>query len=116
MKKKLSQKALASLCVLIVLLLTLAIWTIWGNTALMANTITVSDSQIPSEFTGFRIAQVSDLHNAEFGEENAHLLNLLSESPDIIAISGDLVDAQHTNIDTALPLSKKQIELRRFIM
>ena len=57
------------------------------------------------------------MHNAEFGEENAHLLNLLSESkPDIIAISGDLVDAQHTDIDTALPLSKKQIELRRFIM
>ena len=98
MKKKLSQKALASLCVLIVL----------GNTALMVNTITVSDSQIPSEFSGFRIAQVSDLHNAEFGEENAHLLNLLSESqPDIIAITGDLVDAQHTDIDTALSFVEK---------
>ena len=108
MKKKLSQKALASLCVLIVLLLTLAIWTIWGNTALMVNTITVSNSQIPSEFTGFRIAQVSDLHNAELGEENAHLLNLLSESqPDIIAITGDLVDAQHTDIDTALSFAEK---------
>ena len=108
MKKKLSQKALASLCVLIVLLLTLAIWTIWGNTALMVNTITVSDSHIPSEFTGFRIAQVSDLHNAEFGEENAHLLNFLSESqPDIIAITGDLVDAQHTDIGTALSFAEK---------
>ena len=108
MKKRLSQKALASLCVLIVLLLTLAIWTIWGNTALMINTITVLDSQIPSEFTGFRIAQVSDLHNAEFGEENAHLLNLLSESqPDIITITGDLVDAQHTDINTALSFAEK---------
>lgn len=116
MKKKLSQKTFAWLCILTALLLTLAVWTIWENTALIVNEILISGSQIPSEFTGFRIAQVSDLHNAEFGEENAHLLNLLSESPDIIAISGDLVDAQHTNIDTALPLSKKQIELRRFIM
>ena len=49
----------------------------WGNTALMVNTITVSNSQIPSEFTGFRIAQVSDLHNAEFGEENHCPFNLL---------------------------------------
>ena len=44
---------------------------------LIVNEILISGSQIPSEFTGVRIAQVSDLHNAEFGEENAHLLNLL---------------------------------------
>lgn len=108
MKKKLSQKTFAWLCILTALLLTLAVWTIWGNTALIVNEITVSGSQIPSEFTGFRIAQVSDLHNAEFGEENAHLLNLLSESrPDIIAITGDLVDAHHTDIDTALSFVEK---------
>ena len=48
------------------------------------------------------------MHNAEFGEENAHLLNILSESkPDIIAITGDLVDAQHTDIDTALSFVEK---------
>lgn len=112
MKKKLSQKALASLCVLIVLLLTLAVWTIWGNTALMVNTITVLDSQIPSEFSGFRIAQVSDLHNAEFGEENSLLLNSLSESkPDMIAITGDLVDAQHTNIDAVLSFAEKAVQI-----
>lgn len=108
MKKKLSQKTFAWLCILTALLLTLAVWTIWGNTALIVNEITVSGSQIPSEFTGFRIAQVSDLHNAEFGEENAHLLNLLSESrPDIIAITGDLVDAHHMDIDTALSFVEK---------
>ncbi len=108
MKKKLSQKTFAWLCILTVLLLTLAVWTIWGNTTLIVNEITVSGCQIPSEFTGFRIAQVSDLHNAEFGEENVHLLNILSESkPDIIAITGDLVDAQHTDIDTALSFAEK---------
>ena len=59
--------------ILITILLALIVWTIWGNTALMVNSITVSGNQIPSEFSGFRIAQVSDLHNAEFGEENSNL-------------------------------------------
>ena len=98
--------------VLIAMLLALIAWTIWGNTALMVNSITVSGDQIPSEFSGFRIAQVSDLHNAEFGEENSLLLNSLSESkPDMIAITGDLVDAQHTNIDAALSFAEKAVQI-----
>ena len=98
--------------VLITMLLALIVWTIWGNTALMANSITLSGNQIPSEFSGFRIAQISDLHNAEFGEGNSHLLNSLSESkPDMIAITGDLVDAQHTNIDVALSFAEKAVQI-----
>ena len=98
--------------VLITMLLALIAWTIWGNTALMVNSITVSGDQMPSEFSGFRIAQVSDLHNAEFGEENSLLLNSLSESkPDMIAITGDLVDAQHTNIDVALSFAEKAVQI-----
>ena len=94
------------------MLLALIAWTIWGNTALMVNSITVSGNQIPSEFSGFRIAQISDLHNAEFGEGNSHLLNSLSESkPDMIAITGDLVDAQHTNIDVALSFAEKAVQI-----
>ena len=112
MKKKLYQKVFVLLCVFIVLLLTLVVWTIWGNTALMINTMTVSGSQIPLEFTGFRIAQISDLHNAEFGAENAHLLNLLSESdPDMIAITGDLADTQHMDINIALSFAEKAIQI-----
>ena len=98
--------------VLITMLLALIVWTIWGNTALMVNSITVSGNQIPSEFSGFRIAQISDLHNAEFGEGNSHLLNNLSESkPDMIAITGDLVDAQYTNIDVALSFAEKAVQI-----
>lgn len=98
--------------VLITMLLALIVWTIWGNTALMVNSITLSGNHIPSEFSGFRIAQISDLHNAEFGEGNSHLLNSLSESkPDMIAITGDLVDAQHTNIDVALSFAEKAVQI-----
>lgn len=91
-----------------VALLTVIIWTIWGNTALMVNTVTVTAGRIPAAFSGFRIAQVSDLHNAEFGENNVRLLELLLESrPDIIVITGDLVDSGHTDIDIAVSFAEE---------
>ena len=85
MKKSYPQKHLFRYLPIAALLFLLVVWTLWGNTALMVNTITVSGNQIPLEFSGFRIAQISDLHNAEFGEKNSRLLNILSEKkPDII--------------------------------
>lgn len=112
MKKQRSKKALVGLCTLILLLIALSVWTIWGNTALMASTITISSSRLPSEFSGFRIAQISDLHNAEFGEDNAILLQIISKTaPDAIVITGDLVDAQHTDIDIALAFAEEAVRI-----
>lgn len=112
MKKRLSKKALISVYTLIAVLLVLIIWTIWGNTALMVSTVTVSSNRIPTAFNGFLIAQVSDLHNAVFGENNAELLQILSEcKPNIIVVTGDLVDAEHTDIDVALDFVKEAAQI-----
>lgn len=112
MKKRLSKKALISVCILIVVLLALTIWTIWGNTALMVSAVTVSSNRIPTAFDGFQIAQVSDLHNTVFGKNNAELLQALSEcEPNIIVITGDLVDAEHTEIDIALDFAKEATQI-----
>ena len=112
MKKRLSKKALISVCTLIAVLLVLIIWTILGNTALMVSTVTVSSNRIPTAFNGFLIAQVSDLHNAVFGENNAELLQILSEcKPNIIVVTGDLVDAEHTDIDVALDFAKEAAQI-----
>ena len=76
------------ICVLTTILLILIIYTIWGNSALMVSMVNISSDRIASAFSNFRIAQVSDLHNAEFGESNTELIELLSEhEPDIIVIT-----------------------------
>lgn len=112
MKKQPAKKSKMVLYALTALLSVLIIWTIWGNTALTVNTITISNSRIQTSFFGFKIVQVSDLHNAEFLENNARLLKLLFKNEqDIIVIAGDLIDAQHTNIDIALNFVKKAIQL-----
>lgn len=90
----------------------LVVWTIWGNTALMVSEILIFSDRLPASFSGYRIVHVSDLHNTEFGEDNETLLQMLSESqPDIIVITGDLIDAQHTDIGIALSFTKEAMKI-----
>lgn len=74
MKKILSTRVLVKIGVLTTILLVLIICTVWGNSALMVSTVNISSDRIPSTFSNFQIAQVSDLHNAEFGESNTEIL------------------------------------------
>lgn len=83
------------LAVATVLSVILVIWILWANTALELNAYTISADDIPEEFSGFRIAQVSDLHCSQVGKNNSKLLAVLKEAdPDIIAITGDLFDSE----------------------
>ena len=78
------------------------IWVIWGNKALTAEKIVIYDSGIASAFNGFRIVQVSDLHNAEFGRGNNELLEVIEDCrPDIIVATGDIIDSGRTDTLTA---------------
>ena len=108
--KKLNKKMV--LIVSILVILCLGIWTLWGNTALEVNEYEIVSDRIPEAFSGFRIAQVSDLHNAEFGEGNEKLIELLSQTnPDMIVITGDLIDSRHTDIEIALEFARQAIKL-----
>lgn len=99
--KKPNKKTVLIVSVLVILFL--GIWTLWGNIALEVNEYEIVSDRIPEAFAGFRIAQVSDLHNKDFGEGYGQLLTLLSEiNPDIIVVTGDLIDSRQTDLDVAL--------------
>lgn len=67
------------------------------------NAIDIASARLPAAFDGFRIAHVSDLHNTSFGASNEHLLHALRAArPDIVAVTGDLVDSRRTDYDVAL--------------
>ena len=108
MKKNISKIRKLFLLCLGLISAALIILTIWDNTALMVNEFSISSDRLPASFSGFRIAQVSDLHNAKFGKDNERLLQMLSEcQPDMIAITGDLIDANHTDVEVAVNFSQK---------
>lgn len=87
-------------------------WVIWGNTALELNTYRIQSAKLPKEFAGFRIAHISDLHNAQIGADNERLLKMLKEAqPDIIAITGDLIDSRRTDVEVALDFAERAMEI-----
>ena len=99
--KKQNKKTVLIVSVLIIL--AIGIWILWSNTTLEVNEYEIVSDRIPQGFDGFRIAQVSDLHNKDFGEGYGQLLTLLSQiNPDIIVVTGDLIDSRQTDLDIAL--------------
>ena len=86
-----------------VLLAALLLWALWANKALALHQIPLASDHLPAAFAGLRIAHLSDLHNARFGRENRRLLDKLAQAqPDLIVLTGDLIDARRTNLDRAL--------------
>lgn len=97
-----------AMIVIFVLLALLVGYGIYCNKALEINAYVIESEKIPVAFHEFRIAHVSDLHNAEFGTENEKLLALLkSADADIIVITGDMVDSRKTDVDVALSFAEK---------
>ncbi len=89
------------LCLLCILVGFLG-WNIVQNQTVHINEITIKSESLPDDFQGYKIVQVSDLHNKEFGENNIDLLSAIKEqSPDIIVVTGDIVDSRRTNVQIA---------------
>ena len=68
----------------------------------------VAGNGLPAASDGYK----SDLHNAEFGAENSTVIAKMQQCcPDIIVVTGDVVDAEKTNTDIAVAFLQKAIEI-----
>ena len=75
------------------------------NNALMLTEYEYRADSVSAELDGFRIVHLSDVHGKRFGKGNSRLIKLVSEqSPDIIVISGDLVDSRRPDPEAAYEL------------
>ena len=98
--------------IVFIILICLTLWIIWGNTALERSVYTVRSERLPEAFAGYRIAHISDLHNAQIGDHNEILLSMLKEEkPHMIAITGDLIDSRNTNVGIALEFAEAAIKI-----
>lgn len=93
-----------SLIILIIIL-----WIVWTNFTIVVTDIAINNEKIPIEFNGFRIAHVSDLHNHNW---RGRLINKLeNEKPDIIAVTGDLVDSNNPDINLAMNFIDRAVKI-----
>ena len=99
--------------ILVMLLISIMVsWVIWGNLSVETTKLTVTAKDLPEAFDKFSIAHISDLHNAEYGKNNEKLIDILeAESPNIIAITGDLIDSNHTNLEVALSFAQQAVKI-----
>ena len=91
---------------LIPLLLALIAFILFNN-----HHMTVSRYVLPC-ITNLRIVQLSDLHWALFGKDNCHLVKKVREQkPDIIVITGDLLDKRLPNRPRTLSLLRQLVQI-----
>ena len=94
---------------LIFFIIVVAVFLTWQNNALEITKHKYTNNKLPNDFIGFRILHVSDFHNKNF---HGRLINKMKEiSPDIIVMTGDLIDRRRTNLKVAEELIKKAVKI-----
>lgn len=73
---------------------------------------TIHSKVLPPSFNGFRIIQLSDLHENNFGTNQIDLIKKITlESPNMIVITGDLISAKSYAFKNTLNLLKQLIAI-----
>jgi predicted MPP superfamily phosphohydrolase len=78
------------------------------NNNIVISKYNIESNKLPKVFDNFKIVQISDLHNKVFYKDNNTLVKKIkSQKPDIIVITGDLVDRRKYNEENALSFIDK---------
>ncbi|GAB6172501.1 metallophosphoesterase [Paradesulfitobacterium aromaticivorans] len=79
----------------------------FSNNTLQISKYTVDSMKLPTDINYYKILQLSDLHSKQFGQGNRRLLQKIDdEKPDIIVMTGDMINTSDDNFDTFLKLAQ----------
>ena len=106
MKKK------RAVCVCAAVVALTAAYLAFENGALELTEYDYVSPKVTSAFDGFKICHLSDIHVKSRKRSYSSLIKKVSEQePDIIVISGDLVDSRDSDVQTALSLIETLAEI-----
>ena len=76
---------------------------VYWNNAVRTVRYTYKSAKLPESFDGFKIAHISDYHNKYYGKGGKRVAGRVAkESPDIIVISGDMIQSRRRKNALAL--------------
>ncbi|KOS66203.1 phosphoesterase [Lysinibacillus contaminans] len=102
-------KKLLYLCLLVIFIV---IFLYVNNHWIVVSEHVYESERVPSSFDGMRIVQVSDLHDALFGNKQEKLVRKVkAANPDVIFITGDLVDSNRYNLEQSLQAVRQFVKL-----
>lgn len=97
---------------LIIFVVALYIFLQVNNKWLVVTEHVYESERVPASFDGYRITQVTDLHDAIFGEGQERLIEKVrATNPDAIFITGDLIDSNRYDLDNSLDAVKGFVEM-----
>lgn len=98
--------------IVLLIVIALLLFCNFQNKHLETTHYTYEAEQLGVDLDGYRIVQISDLHNAKFGKNNQKLVDRIREcDPDMIVLTGDLVDSNHTNVDRAVQFVNEIVKI-----
>lgn len=99
------RNTLVFICIIIILI----IFFRWQNNSIVITNHEYRSTKLPSGFDNFTIVQISDLHNKDFHGELAKKVKEIN--PDIVVITGDLIDRRNTRIDIAVEFTREIVKI-----
>ncbi|MBK3495919.1 metallophosphoesterase [Viridibacillus sp. YIM B01967] len=76
---------------------------ILNNKLLVTTTYKIESKKLPKAFDGMRIVQVSDLHDATFGNQQERLIKKVQEAkPNAIFLTGDVIDRNRYDLEGSM--------------
>lgn len=81
-------------------ILLVILYNVYDNNRIKVVKETIEINNLPSDFEGFKILQISDLHGKSFGRDQKRLIKLINSLDyDIIAITGDMINTHTEDIE-----------------
>jgi len=94
--------------IFIALIIFLVCFSYFENNGIVISNYDIKSKTLPEAFNNFKIVQLSDLHSKDFYKDNNTLVaKIKSQKPDIIVITGDLVDRRKYNEEIAISFIDK---------
>ena len=84
----------------------------YENNNIVTTNFVYSGNRIPTAFDNYKIVHISDLHNKEFGAGQKQLLcQIRKANPDVIVITGDLIDRRRYDLSIAMEFVRGAIKI-----
>lgn len=106
---KFKSKRMKVIFILFLITILLSIFLIYQNNAVSITEYNYINEKLPKGFDGYKIVQISDLHNKDYHGRLSKKIKRVS--PDIIVITGDLIDRRNTRIDIAIEFIEEIVEI-----
>ena len=94
---------------IIILVVLVIAFLVWQLKDIVTTKYVFKNGNLSNALDGFNILHISDLHNNNCQKRLVSIIE--NQSPDIIVVSGDLIDSDKTNVGTALKLISRIITI-----